>query len=219
MVKDITSAVSFGDHLRELRGALTQQALARRSVAGQEALTRQRVSYIENGRVPTASQLCCYLRGCGRDDLVEELEVVRRQLQAAGQAAITGSSWKLWNRWRFGVVGLTAAAVVLVAVVLVAAFAFNRPPVVVVPAVGECAPNYVCFWSEPNFAGDKIQRDPVWYSANHCVTLPFEARSEMNSSKERQLGFRTQDCAGQPDVLDHLGNSMRSMSARSYRHS
>lgn len=213
MPEEINGAESFGRRLRGLRGPLTQHALARRSAVGSEALTRQRVSYIENGQLPTAGQLRCYLHGCGRVDQFDELDAIRRQLDESGRETIPPEAATPWSRWRFVVIN---AAIVLAAAAVVTATVFNRPPP---PAVGECAPNYVCFWPEPNFGGNKIQWDPVWASENHCTALPFEARSEMNSSKERQLGFAGQDCTGPHTVLNHLGGSERSISARAYKHS
>ncbi|MFC4913047.1 hypothetical protein [Actinomadura gamaensis] len=80
---EINSAHELGAHLRGLRGDLTQQAVARRSHNDRGSLTRQRVSNIENGALPTAQQLRCYLHGCGKLDLLDELEPVRRRVEAA----------------------------------------------------------------------------------------------------------------------------------------
>ncbi|MET8757596.1 helix-turn-helix transcriptional regulator [Lentzea sp. NPDC004782] len=211
MGEEITCAAAFGERLRELRGALTQQAVARRSVSGREALTRQRVSYIENGQLPTEGQLRCYLQGIGRTELVDELDIIRRALQNS-----PADKPEPRQRWWFVVL---AAAVALVSVgTAIAALELNKTSAPVA-AIGECAPNYVCFWAEPNFGGQKIQLDPVWYSEPHCEVLPFEARSEMNSSKERQFGFVSKDCTGSHTVLNHLGGSERSISVHSYQHS
>src|SRR6266540_7207724 len=79
----IRTAEDFGARLRELRGRITQETLARRSVIDHAALSRQRVSNIENGLLPSAEQLRCYLRGCGREDLFEGLETTRQRLAAA----------------------------------------------------------------------------------------------------------------------------------------
>lgn len=209
MAERSPDAKSFGERLRELRGPMTQHALSRRSAIGSEALTRQRVSYLENGQVPTAGQLRCYLHGCGREDLFDELDAARKQLCASGPAAKEPAG--PGHRWQF--VALAAAA--LLAAGTMTFWVFNRPSA----SVGECAPGFVCFWSEPDFGGQKITLDPVWASENHCAALPFEARSEMNSSKERQLGFPAPDCTGWHTVLNHLGGTERSTSVRSYRHS
>ncbi|MBB1152122.1 helix-turn-helix domain-containing protein [Amycolatopsis dendrobii] len=207
-----SDAKTFGERLRELRGPITQHALARRSAIGSEALTRQRVSYLENGQVPTAGQLRCYLRGCDRADLFDELDAVRKRLCESGPAS--GEPAGPGRRWQFAAIGALAAAVLLAAATATF-WALDRPSA----TVAECAPGFVCFWSEPEFGGHKITLDPVWASANHCAALPFEARSEMNSSKERQLGFPAPDCTGWHTVLNHLGGTERSTSVRSYRHS
>ncbi|MFI0805561.1 hypothetical protein SAMN04489729_6986 [Amycolatopsis lurida] len=236
---DIETADEFGMFLRRLRGRLTQEALARHSVLGHVALSRRRVSYIENGTLPTAEQLRCYLGGCGQPELFDELEAVRSGLACAalaGQAGETTTpagdtltaerSPRLLPKWQ-----ITAAAVVIVAVGLVVALVVRSPdplgPANLASADGpvsgsgspSCAQGFVCFWSESGFTGTKIQLDPDWATGSHCIRLPFAARSLVNNSRERQRGFANSDCTGTGTVLQHGGGVEPSVEVNAYKHS
>ncbi|WP_329521816.1 peptidase inhibitor family I36 protein [Spirillospora sp. NBC_01491] len=229
---EITTAEEFGVLLRELRGRLTQQAVARRSEIDGAALTRQRVSNIENGAVPTAEQLRCYVQGCGKPGLFDEFEPVRRRIRPPAVAAAGGAGDEIVHLappertgrvpWRLV---LSAAAVLAVTVVSTAA------AVVVLMDGGasdgtasagapDCVDGHLCFWPEPNFLGRKITLPPDYATGSTCEPLPFVARSAQNNSKERQRLFAGTDCTGQVTILHHLDRvPLPSLAVLSYRHS
>ncbi|WP_157429548.1 peptidase inhibitor family I36 protein [Actinomadura oligospora] len=221
---EIVSAQEFGAYLRELRGQLTQQAVARRSNVDRAALTRQRVSNIENGAVPTAQQLRCYLHGCGRLDLLDELEPVRRRIEASAAPAKdavhpAGARRRVPRRLAVSVAAaVTAAAVTGVAV---GWFMGGRASEGTAAAgVPDCVEGSVCFWPEPNFLGRKITLPPDYFSDSRCQPLPFVARSVQNTSKERQRLFAGTGCTGQVTILQHLNRApLPSVAVLSYHHS
>ncbi|MEV0675332.1 helix-turn-helix transcriptional regulator [Actinosynnema sp. NPDC050436] len=217
----ITTSAEFGSHLRDVRGRLTQAAVARRSVVGRSALTRQRTSNIENGLLPTRDQLRCFLHGCGRGDLFEELDAVRAAVETrsgevcrldgqdtdAGPDRRGGPRVPRWVRLVGGVVavvGFSAATVALVGVGK--------------PVEPECAENFICFWSEADFGGRKLQQPPDWISTTHCIRLPHSVRSVMNNSRERQRGYANSDCSDAGTVLQHLGAVEREVDFNAYKH-
>ncbi|MEV4255193.1 peptidase inhibitor family I36 protein [Spirillospora sp. NPDC049652] len=229
---EIVSAEEFGACLRELRGDLTQQAVARRSNLDRAALTRQRISTIENGAVPTARQLRCYLHGCGRLDLLDELEPVRRRIEASARPAggsvrpqAPGGAHHLAPRRL--VLSVVAAAGTTAAVTGVAVALFmgrytngGTSEETATPGVPNCAEGNVCFWPEPNFLGRKITLPPDYFSDSRCQSLPFVARSVQNTSRERQRLFAGTGCTGQVTILQHLDRApLPSVAVLSYRHS
>lgn len=229
---EISSAQEFGAYLRELRGQLTQQALARRSDVDRAALTRQRVSIIENGAAPTAQQLRCYLHGCGRLDLLDELEPVRRRIETAAGPAANGDAQspepegthRLRRRLAVSVVAIagTTAAVTGVAVALfMGRFTDgNAREEAAAAGVPNCIEGSVCFWPQPNYLGRKITLPPDYFSDSRCQPLPFVARSVQNTSRERQRLFAGTGCTGQVTILQHLGREpLPSVAVLSFRHS
>lgn len=217
----IRTPADLGARLREARGLLTQQTVARRSVIGHAALTRQRVSNIENGLLPTAEQLRCYLQGCGQPELAEQLEPARDRLEQQAEAAeepaspaATGSNGRSGSSLRrliaFGVTIVGVAAISATTVVLLTDD--NSGP--------ECDDRKICFWPEPNYTGDRVMLDPDWSSTTHCHNLGFVARSVQNNSHERQRGYSESNCTGEDPLLEHRGNGpMPSVAILSYRHS
>jgi transcriptional regulator with XRE-family HTH domain len=212
---DVAMAKEFGARLRELRGQLTQHTVARRSVIGQSALTRQRVSNIENGLPPTAEQLRCYLQGCGQLDLFDELDALRRELEPK-----TGRPMRkrrvLAGRWWYAVLGL--AVIIVAAAVATSVTLFGGRDGGAIVVIPECAPDAICFWPEPDFVGAKIQWPPDWQQdGRECLKLPFTARSVMNGSTERQWGYASKDCTGpERTLLQHNNGSERSVVVNSY---
>ncbi|WP_409184205.1 peptidase inhibitor family I36 protein [Amycolatopsis sp. VS8301801F10] len=85
-------------------------------------------------------------------------------------------------------------------------------------ALPECAENFVCFWSEPNFGGQKIQEPPDWATGSHCIRLPFSARSALNNTKERQRGYLNSDCSDGGTILQYRGAAERSININAYKH-
>ncbi|MCP2337405.1 peptidase inhibitor family I36 protein [Actinomadura rupiterrae] len=222
----ITSAREFGAHLRELRGDLTQAAVARRSHNDRASLTRQRVSNIENGALPTAQQLCCYLHGCGKLGLLDELEPVRRRVEAAAAGNVRTSAEAYQVRPRFVVlVVATAGASALATGVAVALFmgwfaGGKAPEDAAAAGTPDCLQGNVCFWPEPNYLGRKITLPPDYFSDSRCQALPFVARSVQNNSRERQRLFAGTGCTGQVTILQHLGREpLPSVAVLSFRHS
>ncbi|WP_028926394.1 helix-turn-helix transcriptional regulator [Pseudonocardia acaciae] len=210
----IETLEEFGALLRELRGRLTQQAVARRSAIGPVALTRQRVSNIENGLLPTDEQLRCYLRGCGKPELFEDLDRVRRTLAAdatTGEAADRGRSTA--PRWRFAAIG--ASVVALVATSVAVTVVLNRGDNSGIP---ECAQGFICFWEEPDFRGLRHQLAPDWPSSSRCISLPFVAQSAMNSSNQGQKGYAEPGCPEPGTQLPPSGNTSRVVKISSYKH-
>ncbi|MCR6484091.1 peptidase inhibitor family I36 protein [Amycolatopsis sp. OK19-0408] len=198
---------------------MTQASVARHSTVGHASLPRQRVSYIENGLLPTAEQLRCYLRGCGQPDLFDELDAVRSQLTPSieplpQRAAVSGR--------RVAIVAAVSAVACLAVVIIVMRASSDPlgPASAAKPSSSPaCAPGFVCFWSDTGFAGTKVQLDPDWATGSHCVRLPFAARSVVNNSRERQRGYANSDCTGAATVLQHLGGVEPSVDVNAYKHS
>ncbi|RJQ74364.1 hypothetical protein D5S17_23135 [Pseudonocardiaceae bacterium YIM PH 21723] len=212
------SAVEFGSRLRLLRGRLTQATVARRSVLGQVALTRQRISTIENGQLPSSDQLRCYLHGCGSLELFDALDAQRGLLEPEGGAelepVIPGPP--LWGR--FLLVGVVSALVAVLATVgAVEGLGYVRPQKLIVP---ECSPGSICFWPEPDYEGTKVQLDPDWIGdGRQCLRLPFVARSEMNNSAERHWGYADPGCTGDfRTLLQNSGSTNREVRIGAYTH-
>ncbi|GAA3967493.1 hypothetical protein GCM10023085_57430 [Actinomadura viridis] len=224
---EITSAEELGTFLRELRGQLTQQAVARRSNIDRAALTRQRVSNIENGVVPTAQQLKCFLHGCGKPGLLDELEPVRQRIEAAAapvKDVVRPELPEHARRMRRRLVLSAAAAAGTTAVVTGVAVALiigtRAPGETAAAGTPDCVEGHVCFWPEPNFIGRKITLPPDYFSDSKCQPLPFVARSVKNNSKERQRLFAGTGCTGQETILQHLNRApLPSVAILSYRHS
>jgi hypothetical protein len=216
----ITTSAEFGSHLRDVRGRLTQAAVARRSAVGHMALTRQRTSNIENGLLPTRDQLRCYLRGCGRDDLFNELDAVRAAMESQQSGGLDsldgqdvagdGGPRRVRPRWLRLVASVVAIAGVSTATIVLTGEG--------TPAEPECAENFICFWSEPNFGGRKLQQPPDWASTSHCIRLPYSIRSVVNNTRERQRGYANSDCSDAGTVLQHLGAVERSVDFNAYKH-
>lgn len=214
---DIATPEALGTHLRQLRGRLTQQTVARRSVLGPAVLTRQRVSNIENGLVPTAEQLRCYLHACGQTELFNELNTVRRNLEPTTQEIPPATEEpRPPGRWRQVLLGVGVVVVAVVSTVAVTVVSRGGQATTVV--IPECAPDAICFWPEPDFAGAKLQWPPDWAGdGSHCVTLPFIARSEMNGSSQRQWGYVSKDCTGKDrTLLQPQNGTERSVVINSY---
>jgi transcriptional regulator with XRE-family HTH domain len=216
---DIGTPEELGEYLRQLRGRLTQQTVANRSVLGPAALTRQRVSNIENGLLPTAEQLRCFLQGCGRPELFDALDVVRRRLAAE---ATSGGERRamIGKRWRLAALGTSAVAVAAMAAMAVTWF--GKPDESAPPDgkdLPECAQGSVCFWPEPDFGGTRYQTLPDYAGSKHCIELPFTARSAMNSSDESQKGYPNPDCSGQETYLARWADAVPTLEIRSYQHS
>ncbi|GAA4550958.1 helix-turn-helix domain-containing protein [Amycolatopsis samaneae] len=215
---EIASAEAFGARLRELRGRLTQETVARRSVLGRAALTRQRVSNIENGLLPSADQLRCYLHGCGQPELFDRLDAVRGTLESTSDTTVEKAPERPASGLRRGHLVLGAVVVAVAASAAAVITVLNRsaqPVSVVVPA---CAPGSICFWPEPDFGGEKLQWPPDWeQDGRQCVPLPFTARSVMNASTERQWGYASGDCTGpRRTLLQHNNGLERSVTINSY---
>ncbi|WP_020637200.1 peptidase inhibitor family I36 protein [Amycolatopsis alba] len=209
----MSTAKEFGALLREERGTLTQECVAKRSVLGQDALTRQRVSNIENGLLPTAGQLRCYLRGCGKPELFERFDGIRSEVKTGQPRA------KPWRRRAIRVgSGVTAGlAVAAVVFALSTDRSGSAPAAAVAP---DCVEGFLCFWPEPGYGGAKVQLPPDWAGdGRQCVALPFPARSMANRSAERQWGYAGRDCAGgDRTILQHRGGAEPSILIQSYIH-
>jgi hypothetical protein len=220
-MSEVTTAKEFGAHLRELRGQLTQQAVARRSAVGQAALPRQRISTIENGTVPTAQQLRCYLHGCGKLGLLDDLEPVRRRIEAAaGQVAVPPAPHMSRRRVRHHLALAVGTAVLATGVAVTLLLDGKTPEGVASTGTPDCVEGQVCFWPEPNFIGQKITLPPDYHTGSKCQPLSFVARSVQNNSKERQRLFAGTGCTGQQTVLQHLDRApLPSVAILSYRHS
>ncbi|MFC5187472.1 peptidase inhibitor family I36 protein [Actinomadura harenae] len=228
---EIISAEEFGEYLRKLRGRLTQQAVARHSNIDRDALTRQRVSNIENGALPTAQQLRCYLHGCDRLGVLDGLEPVRQRIEeSAARAKRAGDPTgptgvhRVSRRLAVTVVAVagTTAAVTGVAVALfMGRYAGDgAPEATTAPGVPDCVDGSVCFWPEPNFIGRKITLPPDYFTDSTCQPLPFVARSVQNNSRERQRLFAGTSCTGQVTILQHLNRApLPSVAVLSFRHS
>ncbi|AUI57916.1 peptidase inhibitor family I36 protein [Amycolatopsis sp. BJA-103] len=212
----VVTAKVFGARLREVRGKLTQECVAKRSVLGQDALTRQRVSNIENGLVPTTGQLRCYLRGCGKPELFEDFERIRNEVAASPP---DGSPARPWRR-RAIRVGSAVAAVLAAASVVLVLSTDRSSPVPAAVVAPECAEGFLCFWPEPGYRGAKVQLPPDWAGdGRQCVPLPFPARSMANRSAERHWGYAGRDCAGgDRTILQHRGGTEPSILIQSYIH-
>lgn len=227
----ITTAEDLGRYLRTLRGPLKQQRVADRSVIGHAALTRQRVSYLENGQLPSAEQLRCYLQGCGIPDRVADLEPVRARLAAdttagpapapaagpddgpADPATETPARRRPRRLVAIGipvaigtVIGIGATALVLRSLPSPPAGSSPAADAVRAPATtgASCAAGYVCVWSGPNFTGRKLTQPPV-RSNTECRVLPFAARSAISGSDQNQWVFPAASCAGRRDNLLVMG--------------
>jgi len=113
-----------------------------------------------------------------------------------------------------------AAAVVAVVVMLVNAGREVQPDAKTSApsARPECAANFICFWSEPDFGGQKLQEPPDWITGSHCTRLPFSARSVMNHTNERQRGYANSDCSDLGTVLQYRGAVERSIDINAYKH-
>ncbi|MEU6721461.1 peptidase inhibitor family I36 protein [Nonomuraea sp. NPDC046802] len=223
----ITSAREFGRHLRDLRGQLTQQAVARHSNIDQAALPRQRISAIENGAIPTAQQLRCYLHGCGKSGLLDELEPVRQRIEVAA-GRVNGAVHPAPHMSRRRIRSCTAMSVLAAgtaAVVTGVAVTLFMDGKVLEGAAStgtpDCVEGQVCFWPEPNFIGQKITLPPDYYTGSKCLPLPFVARSVQNNSKERQRLFADTGCNSlETVVLQHLDRApLPSVAVLSYQHS
>ncbi|MGW5706009.1 peptidase inhibitor family I36 protein [Amycolatopsis japonica] len=208
----MSTAKDLGAQLREVRGRLTQECVAKRSVLGQDALTRQRVSNIENGLLPTAGQLRCYLHGCGKPELFERFDRIRGEVETSPPA-------RPWRRRVLRVGSAVAAGLAATAVVLVLSsdHSGSAPAATVVP---DCAEGFLCFWPEPGYGGAKVQLPPDWASdGRQCTALPFPARSMVNRSAERHWGYAGRDCAGgDRTILQHRGGAETSILIQSYVH-
>lgn len=217
----ITTAAQFGALLRELRGRLTQQSISRRSLVDGSSLTRQLISAIENGRLPSAQQLRCYLHACEREELFAELDPVRRSLPAStrppGAPADSGPAPR---PGRSSILVAVAAIVLLVAAFTVSADGFRPSPASSAARIPECGQNFICFWSEPDFGGRKVELPPDWAGdGQQCTPLPFLARSVMNNSAERHWGHTSPSCTGaEKTIIQHLGGTIRSAAINAYIH-
>lgn len=227
-ISEITTAEEFGVLLRGLRGRLTQQAVARRSEVDGVALTRQRVSGIENGAVPTAEQLRCFVQGCGKPGLFDECEPVRRRIGTPAAAAADGvvhlappeRAGRVPWRLVLSVAAVFAVTVVSTAVAVVVFMDGGASDGTASAGAPDCVDGHVCFWPEPNFLGRKITLPPDYATGSTCEPLPFVARSAQNNSKERQRLFAGTDCTGQVTILHHLDRvPLPSVAVLSYRHS
>lgn len=234
----IRTSQEFGRYLRGLRGRMTQSALARRSEIDQCVLTRQRVSNIENGTLPTSTHLACYLRGCENSERYGDLEAIRSRLSnppcplpTAPRAGDDGSTVRVRETpapaparqrrwWSAAAYVVGAAGVVAVLITLVNAEGSAKPDARTNAsnAQPECAANFICFWSEPNFGGRKLQEPPDWATGSHCTRLPFSARSAMNNTKERQRGYANSDCSDVGTILQYQGAVERSIDINAYKH-
>ncbi|MFC3449145.1 peptidase inhibitor family I36 protein [Amycolatopsis speibonae] len=209
----MSTAKEFGALLREERGRLTQECVAKRSVVGQDALTRQRVSNIENGLLPTAGQLRCYLRGCGKPELFERFDGIRSEVKTGPSRAMP------WRR-RAIRVGSAVAAVLTAASVVLVLSTNGSGPIPAAVVAPECVEGFLCFWPEPGYGGAKVQLPPDWAGdGRQCVPLPFPARSMVNRSAERHWGYAGRDCAGgDRTILQHRGGTEPSILIQSYIH-
>jgi transcriptional regulator with XRE-family HTH domain len=205
---DLRTAADFGKELCRIRGRLTQATVAKRSVVDRAALTRQRVSAIENGSLPTAEQLRCFLHGCGHPELFDDLDAIRSRV-GDSEPEPHRPRRRLLVAGALGVAVLSAAVAVLVDRALLA----DRTA-----ALPQCAPDFVCYWAEPAFGGEKVQLPPA-LELRRCIRLPFVAHSVQNSSSQRQWGYPTVDCSGaQRTILQHNGGLETSVTIAAVTH-
>jgi transcriptional regulator with XRE-family HTH domain len=238
----IETPAQLGNFLRGLRGRLTQAAMARRATTESAMLTRQRISNIENGQLPTEAQLACFLHACGKRDSFDGLNVVRRELQLAREASDrqqtheqaqqqTTAADKKQPTGKKAPLSRFSILLVLAVFVLVVSAAFAMLAIrqsshsdgaaqqsVQTVSTPECGEGFICFWSEPDFHGMRLQQSPDFSSASRCVRLPFTVRSVRNNTKERQRVYANSDCSDLGTIIQNLGGTDRFLDVNAYKH-